>query len=284
MNNRYVRMGKRTISLFLENDIPVYAGHATLSILTAIFPLLMLVISLLNMIPGYSPEDFTNLVFQFLPDLPQVKNLFLTIMTNLQLQSGGLLASAAAFTTLWSASSGVTAVQKGLKKITPDAGKSIWDKPKVLLFTFCIVALIPAVLVFNVLGETLISLAASVADFFGIGQFTGTIRTIIRNSGLITAAAGVLVIILLYRFLPGGKRRVRDQVPGAILASVGWLGFTEIFSRFVPIFWKSPVYGSLASLFLTLLWLRVMIMILFIGGIFNQVWAESRGGAEKKED
>ena len=55
-------------------------------------------------------------------------------------------------------------MQKGLKKITPDAEKSIWDKPKVLLFTFCIVALIPAVLVFNVLGETLISLVASVAD------------------------------------------------------------------------------------------------------------------------
>ena len=60
MEKRYVRIGAKTLDLFLKNDMAVYAGHATLGVLTALFPLIMLIISLLNMLPGYSPEAFTQ--------------------------------------------------------------------------------------------------------------------------------------------------------------------------------------------------------------------------------
>ena len=59
MKKRIVSLGKRTVEIFLKNDVMVYAGHATLSLVTAVFPLIMLIISLLNMLPWYSPEDFT---------------------------------------------------------------------------------------------------------------------------------------------------------------------------------------------------------------------------------
>ena len=277
MKKRLVETGKRTISIFLKNDIMVYAGHATLGIITAIFPLTMLIISLLNMIPAYSPEDFANLVFRFLPDVPQVKALFLTMVINLRSQSSGLLASVAAVTALWSASGGVTAIQKGLKKIAPDVKNSYWDKPVALLFTVCVVLLIPAVLLFNVLGESLISLLTSFSAHFGFQDITGFLIGLIRYSGVVTAFAAVILILLFYTFLPGGKRSLKAQIPGAVLTSVLWLIFTEAFSRFVPIFWKSSVYGSLASLFLTLTWLRVMIMILFLGGAWNRAWTECKG-------
>ena len=76
MEKPYVRVGKKTLELFLKNDMIVYAGHATLGVLTAIFPLIMLIISLLNMMPGYDPEIFTDFVFRFMPDIPQFRSLF----------------------------------------------------------------------------------------------------------------------------------------------------------------------------------------------------------------
>ena len=278
MIKRYVQRAKRTISLFLENDVVVYAGHATLGIITAFFPLVMLIISLLNMIPWYSPEDFTNLVFRFLPDIPQMKNLFLGVVTNLRSQSNGLLASIAGATSLWSASGGVTAIQKGLIRISQNQRKGLKNKGISLLFTLFIVILIPAVLVFNFLGGALTDLVTSLAARLGFSQMTGLLVSVIRYSGIAAGAFAVLLLILLYTFLPGGKRELRAQVPGALLTAAVWIIFTAVFSRVMPIFWKSSIYGSLASLFLTLLWLRVILTILFIGAAWNEA------AAEEKED
>ena len=100
MEKPYVRVGKKTLELFLENDMIVYAGHATLGVLTAIFPLIMLIISLLNMMPGYDPEIFTDFVFRFMPDIPQFRSLFYGIVKNLRSQSTGILALVSAATAL----------------------------------------------------------------------------------------------------------------------------------------------------------------------------------------
>jgi Na+-transporting NADH:ubiquinone oxidoreductase subunit NqrB len=59
--------------------------------------------------------------------------------------------------------------------------------------------------------------------------------------GLLIGAFAVLLLILLYTFLPGGKRELRAQVPGALLTAAVWIIFTEVFSRVMPIFWKSSM-------------------------------------------
>ena len=200
--------------------------------------------------------------------------LFLNVVTSLRTQSTGLLASVAALTALWSASAGVTAIQKGLKKITPGVEKSVWDKPIALLCTFLIIILIPAFLVFNLLGDSLVGLLHSFSAHFGFEEITAKIIYLIRCSGVVSAAAAVVLILILYTLLPGGKRPLKEQIPGAVFTSLGWLIFTEAFTRFVPLFWKSSVYGSLASLFLTITWVKVSVMILFLGNALNAAWKE----------
>ena len=98
--------------------------------------------------PGYDPEIFTDFVFRFLPDIPQFRSLFYGIVKNLRSQSTGILALVSAATALWSASGGVTNIQKGLVKITPGAEKSLRDKPAALVCTVILVVLIPVVLIF----------------------------------------------------------------------------------------------------------------------------------------
>ncbi|MBP3215325.1 MAG: YihY/virulence factor BrkB family protein, partial [Clostridium sp.] len=154
--------------------------------------------------------------------------------------------------------------------------KGLRNKGVSLLFTLFIVILIPAVLVFNFLGGVLTELVTSLAARFGFQHMTGLLVSVIRYSGIAVSAFAVLLLILLYTFLPGGKRKLRAQVPGALLTAAVWIIFTEVFSRVMPIFWKSSIYGSLASLFLTLLWLRVMITILFIGAAWNEAAAEEK--------
>ena len=89
----------------------------------------------------------------------------------------------------------------------------------------------------------------------------------------------LLVILQIYAKLPEKQRKLKSQIPGALVAGIGCLLFTRLFSFFIPRFYHaSNIYGSLASLFLVLLWLRYMVMILFGGGTLNHVLEE-----EKKE-
>ena len=103
--------------MFGEAKVSVYAGYATLFIVTAIFPCLMLIISIVNLLPGYSANDVADVLLQILPDLEPIKELIGSMILNLQGQSDGVLASVAAVTTFWSASNGVYAMQQGLDQM-----------------------------------------------------------------------------------------------------------------------------------------------------------------------
>ena len=267
---RIAAICKQTVKRYGENDMKVYAGYATLFLITAIFPFLMLVISIINMLPGYSPSDLTNLLFRFLPDMPSVKILVLTMISNLKSQSSGLLASVSALTTLWSASAGVSALQKGLKKLAARTHTKVPDKVVALLFTLLFIILIPALTLSQVLGDSIVALSETVTGFLRIEGIADAVASVIRISGIVTVAAAAVVILLTYAYLPGGRRGLKKQLPGTVFTAVVWLAFTKLFSVFIPMFYRSSgVYGSLASLFLMLMWLRFIVTILFFGAALN---------------
>ena len=193
------------IEMFQGNNMPVYSGYATLFIVTAVFPFIMLIISIVNLLPGYSASDVANILFQILPDLGPIKELIISMMADLKDQSGGLLASAAALT--------------------------------------------------------------NINYFFYI-------------SSIVVMLFALLVILQIYAVLPDTRRTLKSQLPGALLSVVCWFVFTKLFSFFIPRFYKaSSLYGSLASLFLLLLWLRFVVMILFAGAVLNRILEE-----EQQED
>ena len=51
---------------YMAQDMTVYAGHATLFLLTAFFPLLMWLLVVVNTLPGFTVEGVVELFFRFL--------------------------------------------------------------------------------------------------------------------------------------------------------------------------------------------------------------------------
>ena len=265
------------IRMFQENRITVYSGYSTLFIFTAMIPFLILIISVVNLIPGYSAEDVTDILLQILPDLEAVRDFVVTLVSELKDQSGGLLASVAAVTTLWAASKGVMAIQKGLNELDrteddrdPDEGerremigKGVAYVKRVLerlIFTLMLIIMIPAMMMLE-MTDSVIGLAGSyliiVLAFFAVLQF--------------------------FAKLPEVSRTLRSQIPGALLTVLCWYVFTELFSFFISKSYRySSLYGSLAAVFLLILWIRYMVMILFAGGVLNRV-LETEQNNEGKE-
>ena len=287
-------LGLRGFEMFQENNMSVYSGYATLFIITAVFPCIILIISIVNLIPGYTTKDVADILFQILPDLGPIKELVVSLMTEIKDQSGGLLASAAAVTTLWSASKGVMAIQKGLDQLDSSELESEAPEEKVglvakgidlakgilkrLLFTLMLIILIPALLVFEMLGDSITNVICSAVEKINPDVLNSTLDSIdsfFHITSLVVILLALLVIMQIFAALPATRRTIKSQFPGALLTCACWFAFTELFAFFIPRFYHaSNLYGSLAALFLLILWLRFVVMILFAGGVLNRTLEE----------
>lgn len=255
---------------FLGQNMPIFAGCATLFLLTASFPLLIWALVIVNHLPGYSVTDVADLLYQFLPQVPEIQDTILSVLNNLSAQSTTFVASFAAITTLYSASSGMFAIQKGLQRLTPGARFTLFDRGLAILYTIVFEGLLLVVLLLQGLRSIfrpLSQLLSATSRWHGVIEF---FRHWISFSDLIAIPVLFVLILLIYTFVPGGKRPLRLQLPGTVFTTVGWVVFSRIFSFYIVHFWKlSYIYGSLTAIILMILWLDIIINLLFLGASLN---------------
>ncbi|MBQ1530766.1 MAG: YihY/virulence factor BrkB family protein [Solobacterium sp.] len=274
---KLISLGKKILKISSDQDLAVYAGNATLYIMMSLIPMLMVIIAGVSLMPWFTSSDFQNLLFSYLPDVQEIRNLISNIIANLSEQSSSTVASVSALTSLWSASNGISAIQKGLKKMNRVPSFGFKDKIFAVIYTFLFAIQLLSLLLFQVLGSTFKEIMASFSSDFFLFKYVGTISTVINSSGAVTIVISLLILVLTYTYLPGGKRSMKSQLPGAVLTSIIWAAFSLFFSFFIPRFWKaSSLYGSLASVFLVAMWLQTMMTILFYGAALNTVLEEEK--------
>jgi len=83
---------------------------------------------------------------------------------------------------------------------------------------------------------------------------------------------GVLTLFfcLLYMYLPNQRNGFMDSLPGALLTTVGWLLFTQIYSGYAGRNGYGDIYGSVYTVALSMLWLYCCISLVFYGGALNR--------------
>ena len=93
---------------------------------------------------------------------------------------------------------------------------------------------------------------------------------LVLQTGLFTA---------MFMVLPNRKNDFQESVPGALLATAGWMLITRAFSFYVEHFTRySNVYGSVYAVALSMLWLYWCLSIVFYGGALNVLLMEKAGG------
>ncbi|MBQ2096275.1 MAG: YihY/virulence factor BrkB family protein [Firmicutes bacterium] len=281
MNKEKVKkISLSTVKLFLESNMLVYSGNATLFIITAAFPFIALIISIVNVLPWYSPTDVIEFFFRILPDLEPFRDFISGMVMNLKSSSGGVLIGVAALTTLWSASSGVNAIRVGLNQLDGgEKGKVQHNIIKRLVFTLMLIILIPALLIFSMLGDSVQNIIGGIFERMGaegLLHLKEILDSVFQAGTLIVAVAGFFAALLLYAKLPVKTHTLKSRIPGTVFTGLVSYLFTKLFSFFIPKFsGSSSLYGSLASLFLILLWIRIVMMILFAGGALNKAMEEN---------
>ena len=70
----------------------------------------------------------------------------------------------------------------------------------------------------------------------------------------------------------GLKLKYRKQIPGAMIASAGWMFFSVVFTSIVNMGYGITIYGTMSFLVISMLWMYCCMYMLFIGAYFNHIW------------
>ena len=250
----------------------VYSGYTTLQITLAMIPTMILVLSLLSKVPGFDTEKLINLLISHYPIISEIETFLRNLTNSLFEYSNGLI-PITLISILWSASNGIFSIQKSLQKLDHYHNNSIKNKITASFYTLLSILIIPSLLIFHVLSRGIRYAIISLFAVLQLSELAEKIISVMEYSGIITIVFTLLIILLTYTYLSGNKKKMKDQFPGAIFASVLWIVFSSGFSFFIPRFYKtSLIDGSFAALFLSVIWLRVIIMILYYGAALNQAF------------
>ena len=79
------------------------------------------------------------------------------------------------------------------------------------------------------------------------------VRPIFR--GVFSIIIFTLLFVWLFTVLPNKKISAYKQIPGAVLCSLIWYVFSLFLSLYVNVYTNVSIYGSMATIMLTLFWL-----------------------------
>lgn len=264
-----VTKGKALGKRIEKMEIPLYAANAGFFIVLAIFPALLLILSILRY-TSLDAYDLLALLDGILPValMPTVEKLVVSAYTN----TSTAMISVSALGTLWSASKGVYGLLRGLNAIYDVEESRSYFHTRLLsvVYTLILVAAILLTLVLNVFGE-------AIQDFlleYNSPLWDG-VADALHLRGLVMLAVLTVIFTGMFVWLPNRRNSLRGSLPGGLLAALGWLIFSELFSLYVSYFsYYSNIYGSVYALALGMLWLYICLAILFYGGALNKLLTE----------
>lgn len=257
---------KKYILRIMELNIPLYASHASFFIALSVFPLLVLLMALLRY-TGLDAELLTEMLHGLLPTalMPAAQRL----IQNTYKASTGTLLSISAITALWSASRGIHGLRDGLNAIYGVKEDRGYFRTRLMsvFYTFAFLLTLLLTLVLHVFGTSLQQWLP-----FSENPFLRFLESIVDLRFFLLLGIQTALFTAMFAVLPNQRCRLWDAFPGAVLAAIGWLIFSQLYSVYVEHFaGLSTVYGNVYAVALSLLWLYFCICIVFYGGVLNRL-------------
>ena len=249
--------------------VPLYAANASFFMVLAVFPGLLLLLGLLRYTP-LEVERLGEMLAGFLPEAlaEGAEELILLTYDN----TSGITLGVSVVTTVWSAGRGIYGMIAGLNAVyeLEETRGYVQIRFLSVIYTFAFLLVLILTLGLHVFGTKLLVLLQKASN-----PMLRMVLGVVDLRFLLLLLLQTVVFTVLYMVLPNGKNRFGDSLPGAILASSGWLVFSDLYSIYVEYFaHMSNVYGSVYAVALSLLWLYFCMAILFYGGAWNKLLQE----------
>lgn len=227
----------------------------------------MLFISLVQYTP-VTEGMILNMVNKVMPTY--ISPFLIGIIHEMYNNSIGLV-SVTAVVAVWSAAKGIQYLTGGLNSVydIEETRNWIFLRIRASLYTLLLVLAIVASLTLMVFGNSLQYLIVQYLPFVAHITFG-----ILKRRSLILLAILILFFAVLFKMLPNRKATFKSQIPGSVMAALGWALLSFGISVYVDYFNGFSMYGSLTTIILVMLWLYFGIYILLVCAEFNNYYEE----------
>ncbi len=284
----------QTLLKWDRDNIPGMAASLAYYALFSLFPLLLVLLSVLGALVGPDTETFRNIqmaVVRYLPS--EVHDLVRDTIVALNDNSVGA-GIVGTVLLLWASTTVFSILRQSVNKIwqVPNRATESGSLVKVVLFfitnkliAFLLVLgtalLMLASLVSNIVVQTIIKLTATFVDTFAfikIDELQLT-RGLQAGSSILVLA---LAICILFKVLPTIKLAWNDVWLGALLTASLLVGLQQLTtSSVVSIGGRFLSYGVIGSVMILMLWIFLTCQIFFLGCEFSYVYAHLFGSRRR---
>lgn len=235
--------------------------------LLALFPVLLAVANIIPLLP-IPTNEVINYVEMALPQ--EVRGVVLPILQGyLNSGSEGVISFSLLFT-LWPASKAFNVFQTVLNQVYDAEKRKNFIITRIFSFltAMLLVALVAVVAFLFVFGQQILELVQGVinVDLAGILTAFEIFRWVVAGIVLI------LVMAFVYDFVPNMKWPFKYALPGAVLATVGFLLVSQLFSLYIGLIGGVSLGSGTIGVFIVLMiWLYLIGIVLILGALLNVI-------------
>jgi membrane protein len=259
-------IAKRVFASLGTDHVSLIAGGVAFFAFLAIFPALSALIAIYGL--AVAPDEVAAQVGQLARILPaqaqeMLNGILLNITSTSEAKLGwGLIVSLTL--SIWSANKGTAALFQGLNIVYNEREKRSFIKLKLTTLGFTLAGFVGAII-----GLVLIVGISAVLEKLGLASWLETVISLVRWPVL--ALVFVAALALVYRFAPSrNDPKFRWVSVGAVVSTVLWIVLSAGFAYYVGNFGSyDEVYGSLAAVVITLLWLFLTVTVILLGAEIN---------------
>ena len=256
------------IKAIMEDSVSAYSAQAAFFIIISAFPMVMLMLTMIKFLPYFS-GGVPLIHISFLP--ADVNALVQKMLQEIINNSSNMVISISAITALWSSSTGIYSIMLGLTAAysIKETRGYIRMRSLAIFYTFIFIVMLIAALGVLVFGTSI---------YHGLMNYLPLAAPhvkIISNGIKWLLGFGVLVLffVVSYIAVPDRKSTVLEELPGALVSAVGWIGFSYLYAYYIEHFGNyANVYGSLTAVVLLMLWLYFCMFIMLVGAEINVAW------------
>ena len=268
---KHLDLFRRTIRFLKPMNISIHSAYTSFFLILSLFPALVILFGLL----AYTSLGLTEVITfldGFLPDafMPLAQR----ILAGAYEHTSGTIVSLSALTALWSAGRGVRGLLSGLNAVYGlEENRSYFATRSIsMLYTFLFLVVLILTLVMHVFGSTIIDYLRMTTN-----PLLNFLMDVVDWRFVLLVVLQTTLFAAMYAYLPNCRHKLKESLPGALLASLGWTVCSWLFSIYVEYFPNyANVFGSFYAAALAMLWLYFCICIIFYGAALNRGLAERR--------
>lgn len=275
------RVALEAFRRFNADDGWAIASHIALSALMALFPFLLILTAIAGFIGSRNlADEAARIILETWPEQVSA-TLALEVHSVVVSAQGGSALTIGAALALFFASSGVEALRIALNRAYDIVDARPWWLTRLESIGYIIVAAL-ALLALSFLVFLAPLIWATTVKYFPQLEPFGYVITFVRFA--VATLVIVVALVVVHLWLPAGRRRLRDIMPGVIATLLLWLLVGTVFGRYLAdfAFTYSRYYAGLASPMIAIVFLYFTSSVFIYGGDLNAVIREFRQAEERK--